>query len=69
MERTDEKQLLEEVVQALRERGFEPWEQIKGYVELDDDLYITRRNDARDKIKQISVKLLDEELRKRKLYK
>jgi len=64
----DEKQFLNEVIQALRERGFEPWDQIKGYVELEDDSYITRRNGARNKIKQVSMELLKDELWKRSLY-
>lgn len=68
MDSTDKKQVLNEVIQALKERGFEPWEQIKGYVELGDDSYITRRNGARDKIKQVSMELLKDELWKRGLY-
>lgn len=68
MSNAEEKQILDEIVEALRERGFEPWEQIKGYVELGDESYITRRNNAREKIKQIDKELLKEELRKRGLY-
>ena len=64
----NEKQFLNEVIQALKERGFEPWEQIKGYVELGEDTYITRRNGARNKIKQVSMELLKDELWKRGLY-
>ena len=52
MNKMDEEQLLNEIVDALREKGFEPWEQIKGYVELGDDLYITRHKDARKKSKK-----------------
>ena len=67
MSNTKQNEILNEVVDALRERGFEPWEQIKGYVELGDDSYITRRNDAREKIKQIDKEFLKTELRKRGL--
>ena len=68
MERIEEKQLLEEVVEALKERGYEPWEQIKGFVDMGEESYITRHNGAREKIKQVSPKLLKEELQKRGLY-
>lgn len=68
MERIEEKQLLEEVVQALKERGYEPWEQIKGFIDMCEESYITRYNGARDKIKRISKEHLKEELQKRGLY-
>lgn len=69
MDNAAEKQLLSEVIDVLKERGFEPWEQIKGYVELGDDSYITRRNGTRDEIKQIDKQLIKAELQRRDLYK
>lgn len=37
MNESDERQLLNEAIHALKKRGFEPWEQIKRYVAHEDD--------------------------------
>ncbi len=47
--------VLDEIVASLKEAGFEPYEQLTGYVEYGNLTYITRKNGARDKITQISV--------------
>ena len=49
------KALLDEIAASLKEAGFEPYEQLTGYVEFGNSTYITRRNGARDKIIGISV--------------
>lgn len=38
---------LEEVIAALKEKGYEPWGQIKSYLELDSNSYITRHGNAK----------------------
>lgn len=40
-----------EIVDALTEKGYSPYEQITGYLEMGSDTYITRHGDAREKIK------------------
>ena len=50
------KKVFNEVVSSLIEKGYNPYEQILGYLEMDSDIYITRHGNARDKIK-----LLDKE--------
>lgn len=44
---------LMEIIKSLEERGYNPYEQLKGYVSLGDDSYITRHGDAREKIKNL----------------
>lgn len=43
--------LLDEIISSLAEKGYEPYEQIYGYVQTGNDTYITRHGNARDKIK------------------
>lgn len=45
------KKLFDEIVEALTEKGYDPYNQITGYLETDLDTYITRHGDARNKIK------------------
>ena len=43
--------ILDEVVSSLEEKGYEPNEQIYGYVQTGNETYITRHGNAREKIK------------------
>lgn len=45
---------LEEIVAALSEGGYDPYAQLYGFLKTGDETCITRRNGARDKIKQIN---------------
>ena len=47
------KEILKEVHQALVEKGYNPINQIVGYILSGDPTYITSHNDARNKIRQI----------------
>lgn len=47
------KEILKEVYQALVEKGYNPINQIVGYVLSGDPTYITSHNDARNLIRQI----------------
>ena len=47
------KETLKEVYQALVEKGYNPINQIVGYILSGDPTYITSHNDARNKIRQI----------------
>ena len=44
---------INEIIDALKEKGYEPYEQLEGYVSLDDNSYITRHNGAREKIQNL----------------
>ena len=47
------KEILKEVHQALVEKGYNPINQIVGYILSGDPTYITSHNDARNLIRQI----------------
>ena len=47
------KETLKEVYDALVEKGYNPINQIVGYILSGDPTYITSHNDARNKIRQI----------------
>lgn len=47
------KEVLKEVYQALEEKGYNPINQIVGYILSGDPTYITSHNDARSKIRTI----------------
>ena len=46
-------EVLKEVYEALVEKGYNPINQIVGYILSGDPTYITSYNDARNKIRQI----------------
>lgn len=52
-ENTKCKEILKEVYQALVEKGYNPINQIVGYILSGDPTYITSHNDARNLIRQI----------------
>ena len=47
------KSILNDVYTALKEKGYNPINQIVGYILSGDPTYITSHNDARNKIRQI----------------
>lgn len=52
-ENTMTKEILKEVYESLVEKGYNPINQIVGYILSGDPTYITSHNDARNKIRQI----------------
>jgi len=58
----EEKQILDEIITALQSNGYEPHEQLYGYAKTGNDLYITRKNNAREKIRLIDILKLKEYL-------
>lgn len=47
------KEILKDVYKALEEKGYNPINQIVGYILSGDPTYITSHNDARNKVRQI----------------
>ena len=47
------KQILKEVYDALKEKGYNPINQIVGYILSEDPTYITTHNGARNKIRRL----------------
>jgi uncharacterized protein (UPF0297 family) len=56
------KDILKDVYQALQEKGYNPINQIVGYILSGDPTYITSHNDARNKIRAIERDELLEKL-------
>ena len=56
------KEILKEVYEALVEKGYNPINQIVGYILSWDPTYITSHNDARNKIRSIERDELLEKL-------
>ena len=51
---------LEYIISCISEAGFDPYIQIYGYLQTDDDIYITRSGNARDLIRFIDRAELEE---------
>ena len=49
----DAQEILKQVYQALVEKGYNPINQLVGYILSGDPTYITSHNDARNKIRSI----------------
>jgi uncharacterized protein (UPF0297 family) len=64
-ENLDAQEVLKEVYEALVEKGYNPINQIVGYILSGDPTYITSHNDARNKIRKIERdELLDKMVKK-----
>lgn len=61
---TKPKDILDTVVQALKEKNYDPIDQIIGYILSGDPTYITSHNNARSMIRQIERDELLEEILK-----
>lgn len=53
LENTRVKEILKDVYSALSDKGYNPINQIVGYIISGDPTYITSHNDARNKIRSI----------------
>lgn len=49
----DFEQIMEHIVSSIRNAGYEPYNQLYGYLKIGDDTYITRTGDARRLIKKL----------------
>ncbi|MBR0277774.1 MAG: IreB family regulatory phosphoprotein [Clostridia bacterium] len=57
---------LSEIITLLEEKGYDPVAQLTGYIELDNEEYITRHGGAREKIKTIDKSYIKEYLKTQK---
>lgn len=62
LKRANLKDLLKDVSQALTERGYDPVEQISGYLISNDPAYISSHKSARSNIQQVERYEIIEEL-------
>ena len=44
---------MEIIVEALEERGYDPYAQLYGYLKEDNPMYITQHRNARDRIQNL----------------
>lgn len=58
--------IFDEVVFALTEKGYSPYDQIMGYLEMGSDSYITRHGNAREKIKLLDKERLKQQVKELK---
>ena len=56
------------VIEAIIEKGYNPYAQLRGYVLEKNPLYITSYKSAREIIKTIDIKYIDEYLRNWETY-
>ena len=50
---TEFEKIMEHIVASIRSAGYEPYDQLYGYLKTGDETYITRTGDARNLIKTI----------------
>ena len=50
---TEFENIMEHIVASIRSAGYEPYDQLYGYLKTGDETYITRTGDARNIIKTI----------------
>ena len=53
---------MELIVSALKERGYDPYSQIYGYLKENEPTYITGHNGARESIQKLDKKLIKQYL-------
>lgn len=58
--------IFNDVVSSLIEKGYSPYDQIIGYLEMDSDSYITRHGNAREKIKLLDKEKLRQQVKELK---
>ena len=56
--------VLDEIITTLKLAGNDPYVQLEGYIETGSDVYITRCNKAREKIKFLELDFISKELRR-----
>ena len=49
---------MKRIICALEEKGYNPVDQINGYLIFRDSSYITRHNDARDIIETLNIEMI-----------
>ena len=57
---------LKEIINLLKEKGYDPVSQLTGYIEIGSDDYITRHGGAREKIKEVDIEVIKNYISKSK---
>lgn len=48
-----------EIVEAIKDAGYDPYDQLMGYLKTGEDYYITRKGDARNLIKTLDKEKIE----------
>jgi len=59
---------IDKIVSAMKTAGYDPYMQLKGYVETGEITYITRQGGARDMVAQLDVKQIKDFLKTHNMY-
>ena len=59
---------MDKIVSAMKTAGYDPYMQLKGYVETGEITYITRQGGARDLVAQLDVKQIKDFLKTHNMY-
>lgn len=51
---------MDRIVKALKDAGYDPYMQLYGYLETGDDSYITRKDNAREEIRELDREMVRE---------
>lgn len=60
-------QRITEIVEAIKDAGYDPYDQLMGYLKTGEDYYITRKGDARNLIKTLDKEKIESFVRDLKL--
>lgn len=52
------KETVDPIARAIREAGLDPYDQLYGYLETGNLIYITRRNNAREQIAKLDKQVI-----------
>lgn len=56
--------IMEHIVASIRSAGYEPYDQLYGYLKTGDETYITRTGNARKQIKELEHDQLEQYVQK-----
>lgn len=62
----NDEEKLNEIIEFMKEKGYDPVAQLTGYVEIGSDDYITRHGGAREKIKEVPKEIIKEYIHSQK---
>lgn len=65
MEQTDFEKQIALVIAALSDAGYDPYAQLTGFIQMGDDTFITRRNDARAIVSSLDREMVAQYVREK----
>jgi uncharacterized protein (UPF0297 family) len=57
---------MEIIVEALKERGYDPYSQLYGYLQENNPMYITQHRNARERIQTLDKCMIKQYIKKMK---